>query len=104
MSGDCACNSDRVFTHAIGALMACGLTHDQAREAIAAQYRGEEHEPSAKLKAMPGKMRMIVSHATGGMHQDINLSTNDICVQITQHVNYVYEHGKEKGRAESQPN
>lgn len=41
------------------------------------------------------KLRMIVSHATGGNCQDISLSTNHLSVLITKHVNRVYQAGKD---------
>jgi len=45
-----------------------------------------------------GKLRMIVSHATGGASQDIDASINDICVEITRRVNRVWEHAQEAER------
>lgn len=42
------------------------------------------------------KLRMIVSHATGGHSQDIDASVNDICVRISAMRNKVYQAGKDR--------
>jgi hypothetical protein len=47
------------------------------------------------------KLRMIVSHATGGHSQDIDASINDICVRISENRNHVFAHGKEVGERET---
>lgn len=49
---------------------------------------------SDEKAALNTKLRMIVSHATGGASQDTEASVNDICVRITQRSNAVYEAGK----------
>lgn len=50
-----------------------------------------------EVEHLRAKLRMIVSHATGGAMSDehcINLPTNEISVRITEHVNVVYAAGK----------
>jgi predicted metal-dependent HD superfamily phosphohydrolase len=52
-----------------------------------------------ELEQLRAKMRCIVSHATGGATDDIELPLNEICVRITKKVNVVFKAGKESGRA-----
>ncbi|MES2289261.1 MAG: hypothetical protein V4530_05935 [Pseudomonadota bacterium] len=54
---------------------------------------------AARVAELEQQMRMIVSHATGGACQDITLSTNDISVEITRHVNRVWDAAQEAARA-----
>lgn len=51
----------------------------------------------AELAEARRKMRMIVSHATGGHSSDIERSTNDICVAISANRSLIYEDGKQRG-------
>jgi hypothetical protein len=46
-------------------------------------------------EALQHKLRMVVSHATGGSSQDIDASVNDICVEITRMRNMVWEGGRQ---------
>jgi hypothetical protein len=49
------------------------------------------------------KLRMVVSHASGG-HLDLAerpLSLNDICVEISQHHNRIYQGGKDAAHRQS---
>lgn len=42
------------------------------------------------------KLRMIVSHASGGnLQYDPKMTVNDICVEISKHHNKVYQAGKD---------
>lgn len=44
------------------------------------------------------KLRMIISHASGGRLskvEDLDRSTNDICVEISKHHNRIWEHARE---------
>ena len=50
------------------------------------------------------KLRMVISHASGGHlsdEADVERSINDICVQISQHYNRVWEVALEKGRKQA---
>jgi hypothetical protein len=58
------------------------------------QYEAVENE----LQQLQQKFRMVISHASGGHlsdPKDIERSTNDISVEITKHVNRVWEHAQE---------
>jgi hypothetical protein len=63
------------------------------QKALATPSQGEAI--GADVEALRAKLRMIVSHATGGSSQDIDAYTNDICVRITENVNRIYAHGQE---------
>jgi hypothetical protein len=56
----------------------------------------------AENEALRGKMRAIVSHATGGSDQDIDAPLNDISVRITQNMARYYDGGKEAAQAENE--
>lgn len=58
------------------------------------------HPAEAELAKLRTKMRMIVSHATGGATSDIDLPTNEIAVRITRKVNIVWEAGIAKSEAQ----
>lgn len=50
-----------------------------------------------EIEALKHKLRMIISHASGGRlsgEKAINRSINDICVQISAHKNEIYADGK----------
>lgn len=49
---------------------------------------------AAVIERLQGKLRMIVSHATMGTADGEGQSTNDICVQITDLRNELYQDGK----------
>lgn len=53
-------------------------------------------EPGA-VDDLRHRLKMIVSHATGGASQDIDASVNEICVRISQARNLVWEGGVEHG-------
>jgi hypothetical protein len=57
--------------------------------------------PNPDVERLRHKLRMIVSHATGGHSQDIDASINDICVRISENRNHVFAHGKEVGERET---
>lgn len=61
----------------------------------------KESDVSEGVEQLRAKLRMIVSHATGGDSQDIDASINDICVRITETRNHVYQAGKERGKREA---
>lgn len=51
------------------------------------------------LTAIKGKLRNVISHASGGhlsAEGDAERSCNDICVEISRHHNRIWEHAKEK--------
>ena len=54
-----------------------------------------------ELDSLKHKLRMIVSHATGGSCQDIDLSVNDICVRISANRNVIYQAGKDAAHAKA---
>lgn len=56
---------------------------------------------NAPVADVEHKLRMIVSHATGGSSQDIDASVNDICVAITRMRNKVWEGGRESAFREA---
>jgi len=61
-------------------------------------------EPTvAMVEDLRARMRMIVSHATGGAGVDIDSPINTICVRITQRVNRVWEAAQEAALAAAQP-
>jgi len=77
----------------------CEVSNSAADKAAA---EAQLAEVTKELEEARAKMRMIVSHASGGWTQDIEQSTNDICVQISANRNTVYEAGIEKGRKEAE--
>lgn len=79
------CNSTEMIT---GALDSDKLVQSFAAHRLHSTdfERGLEH-----------KLRMIVSHATGGGSQDIDESTNDICVRISAMRSRLYLDGKARG-------
>lgn len=56
---------------------------------------------SGSVHNLRGKLRSVVSHATGGSSQDIDEGLNDICVRISRHRNDVWNTALEKGRTEA---
>lgn len=52
-------------------------------------------EECAKAENLRHRLRMIVSHATGGQDMPEDASVNDICVEITRVRNTVYQAGKD---------
>jgi hypothetical protein len=56
------------------------------------------------------KLRMIISHASGGNLSepgDIDRSINDICVEISRHKNDIWKHAQEaalRDHAKAHPN
>lgn len=62
------------------------------------QQSAEISRLTAELGEARQKLRMIVSHATGGASSDIDASVNDISVAITAKVNLVWEHAQEVAR------
>ena len=46
-------------------------------------------------EVLKAKMRMIIAHATGGRFNDISMSTNDICCEITRFRNEIFQAGKD---------
>jgi hypothetical protein len=46
-----------------------------------------------EVDELKAKLKNVVSHATGGAVQDINLPLNELCVRITQRSNEIYQAG-----------
>jgi hypothetical protein len=74
------------------------FTYAQVETAIRLALR----QQAAEVEALRHKLLMIVSHASGGSLQDIDLSTNDISVEISRHVSRVYEEGKKTGATKAE--
>jgi len=75
---------------------------DYATHLIRVTWEAALRQHQSEVEALRAKMRMIVSHASGGGLQDIDLSPNDICVRISQHHNRVYEEGKKRGATKAE--
>lgn len=61
---------------------------------ITLEFRDVLIEQASAIEALQAKMRMIISHASGGhlsKPEDIDRSTNDICVEISRHHNRIWE-------------
>ena len=69
------------------------LAFEDAHAAIAAMRTADTRADD--VEQLRHKLRMIVSHATGGMSQDIDASVNDICVEISRSKNEVWKHAQE---------
>jgi UDP-N-acetylglucosamine transferase subunit ALG13 len=65
------------------------------------KYRGSlglQVSDDAEVEQLRAKMRMIISHASGGhlsKPEDIDRPTNDIAVEISRHNNRIWEHAQE---------
>jgi hypothetical protein len=65
------------------------------------KYRGSlglQVSDDAEVEQLRAKMRMIISHASGGhlsKPEDIDRPTNDIAVEISRHHNRIWEHAQE---------
>lgn len=71
--------------------------------AIIEQQAATIAERDERIEELETKLRMLISHASGGHlsePDDINRSTNDIAVEISRHVNRVWEHAQESARKE----
>jgi len=72
----------------------CENVQDFARHRLASTPSPVAAVPVGEVDELRHKLRMIVSHATGGASQDIDCSVNDICVAISANRNLVYQAGK----------
>lgn len=71
-----------------------------------ARHRQQHAPPSPsgyerELDELRAKLRMVVSHATGGHSQDIDAGVNDICVRISANRNAIYQAGKDRSLEEA---
>jgi hypothetical protein len=69
-------------------------------EILGAEFvlNSEQVSDDAVVEQLRGKLRMIISHASGGHlsePEDIDRSTNDIAVEISRHHNRIWEHAQE---------
>ena len=81
--------------------IAAGTQYKATREEAIAAWNGRTDPTKEAVDELRAKMRMIVSHATGGSFSDIDASVNDICVRITANRNHIYQAGKDAALAES---